>query len=250
MRLLIDIGNSRIKWALWDGSQLQDFIACDYRDQNDDACFDKLLYDGEIEAIHIASVAKGDVEQGLSRYLQDFYSCDVNFAHSQRKMLGLVNSYANPESLGVDRWLAMLAAYHYGQAAACVVDCGSAMTIDLVRADGQHQGGIIVPGLSMQLESMHHSLARVGKPCPVNNVIGWGRDTASAMMAGGMFSLVGGIEFAMEYAKRDLGGYPRLIMTGGDAPQINPHLSHAYEYHEHLVLEGLALVGKYDNREG
>jgi type III pantothenate kinase len=249
MILLIDMGNSRIKWALWDGAQLFEQMACPYQDELVGVCLGKLLRHRAIDDIHISSVAKKDIEQDLLRRLQDVYKCDVSFAHSRRQMLGLINGYTNPLSLGVDRWLTMLAAYQQGHVSSCVVDCGSAMTIDLVREDGRHLGGMIMPGLTMQLDSMQRSLARLGNTSQTENKMAWGRDTASGMMAGGMLSLVGAIEYAMDYAQRELGAYPRLILTGGDAPRIYPYLSHDYEYHEYLVLEGLALVAGYDNRD-
>jgi type III pantothenate kinase len=160
MHLLIDVGNSRIKWRLVASSY--DNGISHYGLLADLADFIKILDTDQVCVVLAAVNQTADLNQLIS----EGHFQDVHIAHSQSTQLGLRNSYTHPERMGVDRWLAMIAAFvkikNSNEARGIiVVDAGSALTIDIVNAAGEHQGGYIVPGLLMAQQALFANTERV-----------------------------------------------------------------------------------------
>jgi type III pantothenate kinase len=163
---------------------------------------------------------------------------------------GLRNGYREPRQLGVDRWLALRGACaREPQSAACVIAAGTAFTLDLVLPGGEHLGGLIVPGLSLMQEALKGAtgnLARLSAedPPPVGaESAGSGlvaQATGEAMVRGALWALASLAAHHLA-ALRDRVPGARLIVTGGDAPQLLSLLPTSAEHRPHLVLEGLAL---------
>ena len=142
MRLELDIGNSRVKWRL---------ISNRVESEGVTTLVDRQWPEVSLDAIWISSVAASDLNERLSVELQQRYGCTPEFARVSKECAGVRCGYDDVSRLGVDRWLALLAAFQREQegSPAIVVDAGSAVTIDLVDADGQHVGGFITPGYRM-----------------------------------------------------------------------------------------------------
>jgi type III pantothenate kinase len=146
---------------------------------------------------------------------------------------GLINAYDSPEQLGVDRWLALLAALHYHRGG-MVVDVGTAVTLDVVAGHGQHIGGIILPGFGLLRQSLVSGTAALGLSdgqyhCSLAT------NTAEAIDSGCMNAVIGMIHHVMDQHP----AVERIILTGGDAVHLLPWIKPAVVYDELLVLKGL-----------
>lgn len=152
--LLLDMGNSRCKWALTlDGEQILSTGLWNNQ-KFDEAVWVKKLSEFSkfpIRKIKISSVFKAPRKALISQWCEQVFAVKPEFASSQIAHLThqgrlLANAYQVPEALGVDRWLAMIAACRHTKGAFVVIDAGTAITLDMVDKKGQHQGGHIVPG--------------------------------------------------------------------------------------------------------
>ncbi len=171
MKILeIDAGNTRIKWRLLRYTKQQKeeinsgaVLAPELVDELPDS-FCQHLYGiktENIEAVGVSNVRGENFAKSLSLFCKNQFSVNVDFAIVSPELAGLKNAYQNSEALGVDRWLSMLAAYRSAQSAVCIVDCGSAITVDLINAEGQHKGGFIVPGLQLMRRSLGEHTANL-----------------------------------------------------------------------------------------
>jgi pantothenate kinase type III len=145
--LQLDIGNTRAKWRLVNGNKV--ISRGDYQ-PNDESSQQRLLNCCEsLDHIWISSVTTAASELLLSRLLENQWGIVPWFARSESRTGSLINSYEEPSRMGVDRWLAMLAGRERKKSRLCVIDSGSALTIDIVSADGRHEGGYIIPGAAL-----------------------------------------------------------------------------------------------------
>ncbi len=236
--LLIDMGNSRIKWATATAGRIGELMTM----ATDTAAFTRFQALQTVPRRVLATSVTGRrLRAALSGWCQAHWGLQPEFAFSERERLGLRNAYRDHRLLGVDRWLAMLAAWSRTRAACCVVDAGTALTVDLVDAGGQHLGGYIVPGAQLMaaaLERRTADIARHSRAAPATFDVEArpGRNTAAAVAAGSRQALAGLVDRAMAR----LGGGARLYLSGGEAAALQPLLPSA-EHCPSLVLEGLLL---------
>jgi len=252
-RLLIDMGNSRLKWCLQQQGRIHAQHSLDY--PADLAAFDTLLHHTwhttePPDQVWLATVAAADKVDYLIQWIQQSWQLTPKQVSTTRKACGVYNAYLQAEQLGVDRWLAMIAAHHLVQTEVCVVDCGTALTLDVVTASGQHQGGLIMPGLNTMRYSLAkhtHALAELmqmrlqhTEPALLAT------DTRMGIQVGTVYAVVGFIETVMtRLAQRDK--ITTLILTGGDAETLIPFLQHPFEHIPNLVLQGLGILAKNHN---
>lgn len=180
--LQLDIGNSAAKWRMLVGDEIR--ARGRYLPQDESSIAALLDCDPAPEQIWVASVAAPAAEAALSERLRQRWQVSPWFARSMTLAGGLRNSYANPSRLGVDRWLAMLAGWERAQGAVCVVDAGSALTIDLVAADGEHEGGYIIPGMALMERALLLDTDRVRFAEDADYRLTPGRSTAEAVRHG------------------------------------------------------------------
>jgi len=150
---------------------------------------------------------------------------------------------ADPAGVGHDRVLGAAMAYERINGAVVVADFGTAMTIDCVNDAGVFLGGAIAPGLKIAAEALAQSTAAlpmVDKPTPPKT--SWGRTTTEAISAGLIFAAVGALQHIVERYAADLGGWPEVILTGGDAPLIAEHCDFVNAVVPDLVLMGIELA--------
>jgi type III pantothenate kinase len=234
-RLLVDLGNSRLKWARWSGGALAPSAALVHRDRELGALLDQAW--GALEApsqVHVASVVPAAQREELADWIRSRWACPLRWAESTAEALGVHNGYDEPAQLGVDRWLALLGAWRRTCGPACVVDCGSAVTLDILDAGGRHLGGWIAPGLALMRSALQSG---TGLPLVQGTGSGEpGRNTRDAILGGCLPAAAGLIAQGLRRAPEGA----RLLLTGGDAAQVAPHLHHPYEICPDLVLEGLA----------
>lgn len=243
MKLLVDLGNSRLKWA-WATAEQWTPGGSEAHPGLDLA----VLLDS-VWGVHpvprqvvLASVAAPSRTQELITWLQDRWALRPHTVQAQAALLGVQNRYDDPARLGADRWAALIAARALTPHAACVVDCGTAVTVDALSASGDFLGGVILAGLGLGPQCL---LART----QLSDLNGedahcFARNTGDGVAAGALFGLAGGIDRIIDEFSSALGATARVIVTGGDAARIVPRLRHPVIEAPDLVLKGLALIGE------
>lgn len=252
MILLLDIGNTRLKWMQYDTDRLVRGGCVAHRDSDLDAVLDHswTALDAP-QRVVAASVARAEVRAVLDAWTMNRWRTSVEFVVPTAAQAGVVNGYLRPERLGVDRWTALVAAHHRFQGAACVVDCGSALTIDAIDAEGRHLGGLIVPGLG----TMHRSLTTgdirldAGTALQGGPTTLLGQDTAQAVGNGIHYCLAAFVDRVCRQIDSRIGAPCRRLLTGGDAERLRPLLEGDYRIEPDLVLEGLAVLVRSESRE-
>ncbi|MCK7498150.1 MAG: type III pantothenate kinase [Comamonadaceae bacterium] len=152
---------------------------------------------------------------------------------------GVINSYVPPERLGADRWAALVAARARGAGAMCVVDAGTALTIDALDAHGVFRGGVILPGVALQRAALAHGTESVGAAAMAFGGC-LAHDTAAAVAGGTLYGLAGAVDRVLDEQAQQLGEPATVLVTGGDGPRLLPLLRHAAEPVPDLVLHGVA----------
>jgi type III pantothenate kinase len=239
MNLLIDLGNSRLKWAT---STHPDEIITGHPVLNSDITPDllcKLWQDtAKPDLVAIACVSNRRLHDLIITVVENLWSdTAIYVAKSQASAYGLTNAYSQPEKLGVDRWLSMMAAYQRHRTALCLVGCGTAITIDIVDDNGKHQGGLIAPGLRL----MQHALAEGTENLDLTTAthpIGLAANTNAAIYNGTLYAVCGLVERTLNQQPPSM----PLILTGGDAELITQMLTKPAVIRPNLVLHGLALT--------
>ena len=239
MILDIDAGNTRVKWRLRteDGRPLQqgDFSQAD----GVLSAFHE-LQQGEVTAVRLASVAAVDKIAEMTSRLEARFNVPVQLVQTIGK--GPVQvAYDVPSRLGVDRWLAMLAARDAAKKAVLVIDCGTALTIDIVDADGRHAGGYIIPGYHLMRQALSKNTGQVRfGPETEPRGLQPADSTLHAVNSGALLALVGAVVHVHdEQLGGSVGAGLEVYLTGGDAARLSPHLPFAHKCCPDLVLDGL-----------
>lgn len=231
MILLLDIGNSRIKAALADAAGIEEVSALPHA--GDPAAAIAQLPEATPERIAVANVTGPQHEQQIGAALQGRYGVVPAFARTQAECAGLRMSYPQPERLGVDRWLMMLALWQEGGGAFGVAGAGTALTYDAVDAQGQHLGGFIAAGLATHLQAVLGATRFATTDLGIAYTDGLGRDTEACVRQGAFLACIGALQHA---AARHPA--PRQVLSGGDAAVFQAQLPD-WSLRPQLVLEGL-----------
>ncbi len=246
MQLLLDIGNSAIKYCLYDGKQILEPKRELYTEQLLDELLVKLNFSSRVTAAWISSVASGPVLLKVKQYLSNVGIPEIHQVSSQSEQKGIHNAYPEASQLGVDRWMALLAIKSLGLSTAIIVSCGTAVTVDLLN-EQQHQGGFISAGLGLQLQSLSSTaLPRIEKINidVISNGFNLACDTENAVISGTLYSIVSWIDrVVVESCNKNNNNIPRVI-TGGDASLLLPYLSEQsrWRHEPNLVLQGIATI--------
>jgi type III pantothenate kinase len=256
--LLLDVGNSRLKWALLRGQYRrgQRFAASGALElaalRERSSVLQRLLASLPADCrIYVCNVAGAPAERQLRALVRGAGLQPARFVRSARVAMGVHNAYGEPWRLGADRWARLIGARHeYPRQALCIVAAGTAMTIDLLDSKGRHRGGNIIPGPQLMIDSllqgtagirrragsMAAGLARARRPTV------FARDTRSALLAGAAYAAAGLVAEAMRAAQRLLGRKPRLLIAGGAVDAIARLLPATHHRAEDLALRGLAVL--------
>lgn len=237
MNLLIDLGNSRLKWAYVEDNPLQT-VQHLLNSEITLLVLKTLWHDFQPKKIAISSVGKVEFLDVIKTVVQELWGdIPIHFAKSESEAFGVKNGYLQPEKLGVDRWLALCAVWQKTHSPVCIIDCGTAITIDVLNENGEHQGGLICAGLSL----MKNSLATNTADLPLANLahkIGLATETQAAIFNGTLFAACGLIEKTMTKLPENT----QLFLTGGDAEIIATQLECPFILESNLVLQGLNVV--------
>lgn len=239
MILALDIGNSRLKWTCGDG-ELPPVNARPWTPTTLAQVLEQVSAAvPPPDKICVANVAGPAVEETLRDWASaGGHGVIPQFVRTQTSAHGVRNVY--PE-LGVDRFVALAAAYHQCRAPLCVIDGGTALTLSVLNADGGWAGGAILPGLGLMRRALAHNTHALEVTAAETDEI-WTRGTAEAIAAGTRHAVLGGIERVWQRCRTRLGGAPRCWLTGGEAPLLLPHLTMPVTHDPHLILRGLIWI--------
>ena len=211
MRILVDAGNTSIKWQLRDGgeavadgqgdlSALRDWVAA--------------LDDSEQYAVAVSCVKNDTYAHEIGRAFESLGSATLHFAKSSATFAGVRNAYDEPQRLGVDRWLALLAVKARGQNSAVIIDVGTACTIDVLE-NGQHLGGYIFPGMALARNALVANTDRIRFSKDPEPSTSLGTDTAGCVMSGIWLTLLASCLTVIDR-------FPNatVYLTGGSAPEL------------------------------
>lgn len=247
MRLYLDVGNSRIKWR---HEQMATAVVAD-----DLAVLEAQWRElgAELLSEVMGSSVRGKSQmQAIDQLSQDCFRTAVHWQVSTAQALGVRNAYANPASLGVDRWLVLLAAHARFPGRDCiVVDAGTAITVDLLDASGLHRGGLIMPGARTVLGSLGKAeqlfpdagddlqlIARAPNALTTN--------TQDALLAGAIFAIQGGVRAAIQEQAKQIGAKIEslpILLTGGDLGMLKLDNMQTHVVPD-LVLDGLQALAE------
>jgi len=244
VNLLVDLGNSRLKWAIADPEGWR-FGAFAHDAEPRRALDREWVNIAQPRRVVAASVGGAERAQALAAWVWDRWSLPVHFLEAARSQLGVTNTYDEPAHLGSDRWAALIATHHLGAGAACVVDCGTAVTLDALAADGAFIGGVIMPGIALMRDCLRARTASIrGVDGRDNSCLA--HNTADGVSAGTVFGVAGAVARVVDEFQLLLGAKMRIIFTGGDAPRVTARLAGRLPLpitlEPELVLKGLALV--------
>lgn len=198
--------------------------------------------------VRVANVAGSEVERAITARLLRDLGIAAEFARVTAECGGVRCAYSQVERLGVDRWLAVLAAHHRSSAPALVVDCGSAVTLDLLGIGGEHLGGYIVPGLGLMRRALYSDTdaVKVAECLASGMSLSPGKNTEDAVNRGLPLMVLGAVDRAFDFLHQycvTVGApAPRLLLTGGDGALLASLSEKPYLLLEDLVMEGLALT--------
>ena len=231
MNLLIDAGNTRVKWAVEDKNE---WLSSGAVPVEQVAMLSKNIGDLEnIEEIWVSNVAGEKVAENIKKLKNKQW----HFITAQKTQCGLSNGYKNVYELGSDRWAAMIAAWQLVRGKCLVVNCGTATTVDAISGKGEFLGGLIIPGF----ELMKNSLAGAAEQLqPISGIYAQFPDTtADAIYSGAIQASCG----AIDRQKALLGNENvTVILSGGSAEQLHPYLGRSTRVVHNLVLRGLQQI--------
>lgn len=240
MILFIDLGNSRLKWALHDG-HLRTGVPIDHAQQFPSQ-LEMLWRDiGEVERALVASVAAPTRETELAVAIATRFGIDAEFMRTPAQAAGVHNAYAIPSKLGIDRFLALVALHAEGVAPVIHAGVGTALTLDALGADGIHRGGLIAPSPTL----MQHALLGATTRLTVADeaiVAELATSTESAVRSGCLLAAVALIERFRAQASSAFDAEPKLVLSGGGAEPLAPLIAPPVRIAEDLVLRGLAAM--------
>lgn len=237
--LLIDIGNSRIKYTF---VTRQGFIV------NKELAHSALTKDwmsdtwGLVENIYIASVAHKKLVQLITDWATH-KGINSFVVKSEASYKGLVNAYDEPQKLGVDRWLAMLGGkIRYPHQNLLIIDTGTATTVDFVSSDGVHQGGWIFPGLNILVNSVIDNTVNVSARM-INPLLAFGHNTEECLNFSALSGTIGLIEKAIILATEKY-KLDQIIVLGGNAELIVKNTTYEMIIAKDLIFHGLLEYSK------
>ncbi len=245
--LAIDIGNTRLKWALYDhprpGARLQQQGAVFL--ETIDALAEEQWKGLPEPASMLGSAVAGDAVRRRVQEQMELWDVEPHWVVSSASEAGITNGYDHPNRLGADRWVALAGARGRvleggAPRPALVVMVGTAVTVDALDASGHFLGGLILPGFGLMLRALEMGTA--GLKVPTGEVVDFPTNTSDALMSGGANALAGAIERQARRLKQRTGQEPLMLMTGGAAVKLAPITDLPFETVDTLIFEGLLRI--------
>lgn len=264
MILLVDAGNSRLKWSyLVDGERSEQF-AQDYSEDDANSILDNLLAQTDpqgnaIKQLFLVSVLRNGFVQHTQKVCDQLH-IGLHFISSQAEAYNVTNGYDDPSKLGADRFVGIIAAHHLlSKHHSIVVSCGTAVTIDAITSKGEHLGGLILPGLQSFSDNLIKKAALLSKPKSPQTKL-FASNTADAISSGSIYGLVEAINgislrmktelLALNSDKENSEHAVQTILCGGDAQTIHTYLSDTTRREDDWMMQGLQVIAEYNTKNG
>lgn len=242
--LALDIGNTRLKWALYDAPRPDAKLLSHGAEFLEN--IDKLA-DGAWKLIphpeHVLGcVVAGDAVRRRVMEQMDRWDVSPQWVVPSESEAGLRNGYDHPARLGADRWVAMIGAYQRMLSQGdpqpmVVVMVGTAVTVEAVDTSGKFLGGLILPGHGIMLRALESGTA--GLHVPTGTVTPFPTNTSDALTSGGTYAIAGAVECMVQHVRAHCGVEPKCIMTGGAGWKMVPSMTRPFELVDNLIFDGL-----------
>ena len=240
--LLIDIGNTRVKWAICRDGEWSNHSVAHHQDFTNVLSQSSLNWPNSINSAWVCNVGSETILHTVQNQLTKELGISVNQAQVKRSFAGLKNDYKNLSSLGVDRWVAAIGARSIQPSGdLIVIDVGTAVTIDYVSNNNVFEGGAILPGMKLMHDSLvGHTENISSELSDITQVLG--KDTQECVNSGIGYGLVGGIERVINEMQKSITTKPNIVITGGGMQPVVTLSPLHFIKEPNLVLIGLAEI--------
>jgi len=247
--LAIDVGNTRLKWALFDAAHpgaavhAQGVEFLEHIERLSEGPWSGLPAPSQM----LGCVVAGDAVRRRVAEQMELWDVAPQWVVSSSEEAGVVNGYEHPTRLGADRWVAMIGARHHMLAAGSVrplivVMVGTAVTVDALDASGRFLGGLILPGHGIMLRALE--IGTAGLHVPTGEVRPFPSNTSDALTSGGTYAIAGAVERMYQHLLTHSGQPPACIMTGGAGWKMAPSMVRPFELVENLIFDGLLAIAQ------
>jgi len=255
--LLVDAGNTSIKWSYLEKNVISKQRCYFYNDQSPISLFDKILSKKKEECTKVILVSVlGNIFNEKAAYIAKTAALAFTNIKSKSRLANVKNSYIEPEKLGADRFVAMIAAYHLvnndkqDRKACIIIDSGTATTIDAIDVNGYHLGGLILPGLTLCQSSLLDNTQQLSdwnrQGLEITPTI-FAKETTEAIISASIFGLSGAIDnickmMEIEICNLNQKNTVDRIICGGGAKKVLPYIDSGYSHQEDLIMIGLSVI--------
>ena len=247
--LAIDVGNTRLKWALYEAPRPGAALLAQGAEFLDHV--DRLAEGGWAQlpapTRMLGCVVAGDAIKRRVEEQMELWDVSAQWVVSSAQEAGLTNGYDHPARLGCDRWVAMIGARqrllaHGPARPLVVVMVGTAVTVEAIDTEGRFLGGLILPGHGIMLRALESGTA--GLHVPTGEVRDFPTNTRDALTSGGTFAIAGAVQRMVDNLRRHCGDEPQVFMTGGAGWKMAPSMSTQIELVDSLIFDGLLEIAK------
>lgn len=247
--LAIDIGNTRLKWAMYSeprwGARLlaQGVEFLDHIDRLAENHWANL----PVPQMMVGCAVAGEAVRRRVDEQLEIWDVEPHWVNSSAQSAGLTNGYDHPGRLGSDRWVAMIGARNRMLASGqqrplIVVMVGTAVTVEAIDADGHFLGGLILPGHGIMLRALESGTA--GLHVPTGEVKIFPTNTSDALTSGGTYAIAGAVDRMVQHLQAHANAEPLCVMTGGAGWKMAPSMTRPFELVESLIFEGLLAIAQ------
>ncbi len=247
--LAIDVGNTRLKWALFDAPRTGAHLLAHGAEFLDHI---ERLAEGPWAGLPapdrmLGCVVAGDAVKRRVAEQMELWDVAPQWVVPSSEEAGVINGYDHPTRLGADRWVAMIGARQRllsrGPARPLVlVMVGTAVTVEAIDTDGKFLGGLILPGHGIMLRALESGTA--GLHVPTGEVRPFPSNTSDALTSGGTYAIAGAVERMYQHLKEHCGQEPACMMTGGAGWKMAPSMTRPFELVEQLIFDGLLAIAE------
>ena len=246
MILLVDIGNTAIKWATSEDLVNLNNSDAEYyvRSQFSDVLESRWLDMVAPQRLMVSNVAGQEIEESLMHWTSNHWQINPEFVYVVDDTCEVKLAYQDTSQFGVDRWLAIIAAWKKFGNALCIVDCGTAITIDGVSDRGCHLGGMILPGIQLMQQSLVEHAQGISEIENIQGKSELANNTQQGVASGSTMAVVSLVDRLVNDMQAEYSNKVSCVITGGGAQQVLQLLEFDFEFDSNLVLQGLAWVAK------
>ena len=248
--LAIDVGNTRLKWAVYDRAHPQAQLLAqgaeflENIDRLGDGAWDLLPAPERM----LGCIVAGDAVRRRVQEQMELWDVHPQWVVASQAEAGLINGYDHPSRLGADRWVAMVGARQRMLAQGAprplvVVMVGTAVTVEAIDQHGKFLGGLILPGHGIMLRALESGTA--GLHVPTGEVKLFPTNTSDALTSGGTYAIAGACERMVQHLREHTGQEPMCIMTGGAGWKMAPSMSRQFELVDNLIFDGLLAMANH-----